>query len=205
LKPDRARSLLGLSDTGDWSRSPVFEAVTEPYRRCPSTDPVQRAEYADLKIYLTNDVLVKVDRMSMAHGLEVRCPLLDRRVVEFAFRVPVATKMPRLKGKALLRRLARGRMPADVLALPKHGFTAPVAEWLAGPYARMFEADVLSPGAWTPTVVDGQEVRRLFAEHLAGRGDHSFALWAVWMLERWARQRHEPARAYRAAAAGEVA
>ncbi len=88
LKPDDARALLGGAAGRDVADSEVFQAVTAPYRRCPSASAVQRAEYADVMTYLPNDVLVKVDRMSMMHGLEVRCPLLDRRIVEFAFRVP---------------------------------------------------------------------------------------------------------------------
>jgi asparagine synthase (glutamine-hydrolysing) len=133
-------------------------------------------------------VLVKVDRMSMAHALEVRCPLLDRRVVEFAFRLPVSTKMPRFRTKALLRRVARGRIPDAVLDLPKHGFTAPVADWLAGPSADAFRSEVLGPGARTADLLDARRVGRLFREHESHRADHSYVLWAVWMLERWARQ-----------------
>ena len=76
LKPGEARRLIGLSPNDDPAASPVYEAVTAPFRRCPSRDLLQRAEYADLKVYLPNDPLVKVDRMpSMAHALEVRCPL----------------------------------------------------------------------------------------------------------------------------------
>jgi asparagine synthase (glutamine-hydrolysing) len=201
LKPDAARSVLGLAPLKDPSASPVFEAVTAPYRRCPSADPVQKAQYADLKIYLPNDVLVKVDRMSMAHGLEVRCPLLDRRLVELAFNIPVKTKMPRLETKALLRRIAARRLPNDILTRPKHGFSAPVSEWLAGPYAEAFQSDVLVPGAKTSAWLDGQRVARLFREHRTGQRDHGYALWAIWMLERWAGQQ----RAQPAVVAGRVA
>jgi asparagine synthase (glutamine-hydrolysing) len=189
LKPDTTRALLGLAPSRRFSDSPVYDAVTEPYRRCPSTDAVQRAEYADIKIYLANDVLVKVDRMSMAHGLEVRCPLLDRRVVEFAFRVPATMKMPRLQSKALLRRIARGRIPDQILDLPKHGFTAPVSEWLAGPYAETFRSEVLGPDSTVSALLDARQIGRMFAQHCTGQRDHAYALWAVWMLERWARQR----------------
>jgi asparagine synthase (glutamine-hydrolysing) len=164
---------------------------------------VQKAQYADLKVYLANDVLVKVDRMSMAHGLEVRCPLLDRRLVELAFRIPVRTKMPRLETKALLKRIAARRLPADILTRPKHGFSAPVSEWIAGPYAETFRAEVLASGAHTAAWLDGQRVRRLFEEHRTGQRDHGYALWAIWMLERWARQhKQQPAEISARAAAG---
>src|SRR2546425_761459 len=83
-------------------------------------------------------LLVKVDRMSMQHGLEIRCPLLDHRLVELAFRVPVEIKMPSLRSKHLPRRLSK---------LPKRGFTAPIGEWIAGPYRGRFEDEVLTAGA----------------------------------------------------------
>ena len=195
LKPDEAQALLGRADGRDLADSDVFQAVTAPYRRCAATSAVQRAEYADVMTYLPNDVLVKVDRMSMAHGLEVRCPLLDRRLVEFAFRVPASTKMPWLRPKALLRRAAAGRVPDAILHLPKHGFTAPVGEWLAGPSGDRFADEVLGGDAKVAALVDRDVVARWFAAHRAGRADRSFALWAVWMLERWARGRDDRRRA----------
>ena len=90
LKPQDARALLGKAPTRDPADSPVYDQVTRPYRECPSDSAVQRAQYADLKIYLPNDPLVKVDRMSMANSLEIRCPLLDHRLVELAFQIPTA-------------------------------------------------------------------------------------------------------------------
>jgi asparagine synthase (glutamine-hydrolysing) len=163
----------------------MYQAVTEPYRRCTSSDAVQRAEYADLKIYMPNDPLVKVDRMSMAHSLEVRCPLLDRRLVELAFRIPASRKQHLRQGKTLLRALARQRLPGQLWELPKRGFTAPIAEWIRRPYAAMFEEEVLRPGAAVATHVDVDDVRRRFNEHSRGTADHGYALWAVWVLERW--------------------
>jgi asparagine synthase (glutamine-hydrolysing) len=186
-KPHAVGRVLGLPGRRDARDSAVFAAVTDPYRRCPSASAVQRAQYADLKVYLPNDVLVKVDRMSMQHGLEIRCPLLDRRVVEFGFRVPTSTKMPGLESKHLLRRLARERLPAALLDLPKRGFTAPVGAWIAGPYAGMFADECLGPRSFISGLLDQADVRRSFAEHAAGARDQSYLLWAVWMLERWGR------------------
>ena len=187
LKPAETRRLMGLSPDRDVTSSPVFGAVTEPYRRCPSADPVQRAGYADLKVYLPNDPLVKVDRMSMAHSLEVRCPLLDRRVVELAFRIPAARKQVGGQGKVLLRELARQRLPAGLWRLPKRGFSAPIGEWIAGPHAGLFRDEVLSPAAKIAQHIDTAEVSRLFARHQRGDANYSYALWMVWVLERWLR------------------
>ena len=187
LKPQDARALLGRAPTREPADSPVYEQVTRPYRECSSTSAVQRAQYADLKVYMPNDPLVKVDRMSMANSLEIRCPLLDHRLIELAFQIPTDRKMPNGRPKQLLRSLAERRLPKKILSLPKRGFTAPVGNWLAGPYAEQFCSDVLGPGSQTRDIVDLTRVAQLFEEHRAGRADHSFALWAVWMLERWAR------------------
>jgi asparagine synthase (glutamine-hydrolysing) len=188
LKPQDARALLGKAPTRDPADSPVYDQVTRPYRDCPSSSAVQRALYADLKIYMPNDPLVKVDRMSMAHSLEIRCPLLDHRLIELAFRIPGSMKLRNGQPKHLLRALARRRLPKALLGLPKKGFTAPVANWIAGPYAEQFRQDVLSPASHVRDMLDVSVLSRLFEDHRAGRADHAFALWAAWMLERWARQ-----------------
>jgi asparagine synthase (glutamine-hydrolysing) len=185
MKPNAARRLLGMPEAFDLSSTRPYEAVTEPYRRCPSPNPLQRAMYADLKIYLPNDVLVKVDRMSMLHGLEVRCPLLDRRIVEFGFSLKAEAKMPRLQPKHLLRSMAAERLPAALVGLPKHGFTAPVGEWMAGRYGERFRSEVVCAGSAVASVMDIGLVRKMFDQHRAGAADHAYGLWAIWMFERW--------------------
>jgi asparagine synthase (glutamine-hydrolysing) len=185
VKPHEARRLLGLAPLRDPAASAVYEAVTEPYRRCSSSSAVQRAQYADLNIYLPNDVLVKVDRMTMQHGIEVRCPLLDHRLIELAFRIPVRHKMPRLRSKYLLRQIARRRLPPEISRLPKHGFSAPTDEWLRGPCGNRFRDDVLQPGSPVRDLIDTGATRRMFAEHCRKTSNHGQALWAVWMLARW--------------------
>ena len=186
LKPARARALLGRAPTRHPRESAVYEAVTAPYRRCSSTSVVQRAEYADLKVYLANDVLVKVDRMSMQHSLEVRCPLLDRRLVELAFRLPQRIKRAHVRGKHLLKRVAASRLPPALLRAPKRGFTAPIGEWIRGPLADRFATEVISGRGHIEGLVDVSVVRRAFDEHRRGAADHWYLLWAIWVLERWA-------------------
>jgi asparagine synthase (glutamine-hydrolysing) len=185
LKAADARQLMGMAPDRRVQSSPVYEAVTEPYRRCPSPDAVQRAQYADLKVYMPNDPLVKMDRMSMAHSLEVRCPLLDRRVIELAFRIPAARKQVGRQGKALLRALARQRLPGGLWQLPKRGFTAPIGDWIAVPNAQMFEDEVLRPQAAIATYLDRADLTRRFNAHRQSQTDQSHVLWAVWVLERW--------------------
>ncbi|MEQ1869544.1 MAG: asparagine synthase (glutamine-hydrolyzing) [Vicinamibacterales bacterium] len=184
LKPAETRRLMGRAPDSDVTKSPVYESVTEPYRRCTSKDPLQRAEYADLKVYMPNDPLVKVDRMSMAHSLEVRCPLLDRRLVELAFRIPAARKQVGGQGKVLLRTLAKRRLPGALWQMPKRGFTAPIGEWIAGPAADAFRDEVLSGGPLAAHV-DTAALSSLFADHTGGRAERGYLLWAVWVLQRW--------------------
>ena len=140
--------------------------------------------------------------MSMAHSLEVRCPLLDRRVVEFAFRVPTSTKLPSLRSKHLLRLLAAKRLPPENLRLPKHGFTAPVGSWLMGEYAERFAADVLAPGSPLDDLLDRDVLRGWIGDHRARRADRSWPLWASWMLARWKMADSQPAPAVASAARG---
>ncbi|MEZ5291480.1 MAG: asparagine synthase (glutamine-hydrolyzing) [Vicinamibacterales bacterium] len=188
VKPWDTRELMGLPADRASEASPVYEAVTAPYRRCTSADDVQRAQYADLKIYLPNDPLVKVDRTSMANSLEVRCPLLDHRVIEFAFRLPAARKAQPGRSKHFLRTLGARRLPPTLDALPKRGFTAPTAEWMRGRYREWFRDEVLSPDAATSSLVDRSVLERWVREDGAGSRNRSAALWSVWCLERWARR-----------------
>jgi asparagine synthase (glutamine-hydrolysing) len=136
---------------------------------------------------MPNDPLVKVDRMSMAHSLEVRCPLLDRRLVEAAFRIPSAMKQQGRTGKVLLRDLAARRLPRELASLPKRGFTVPIGEWIAGPYRQAFRDDVLSPDAQVRSLLDVAAVGRIFDRFEPGLASDAYALWAVWVLERWLR------------------
>jgi asparagine synthase (glutamine-hydrolysing) len=186
LKPGDTRRLMGLS-AADQPPGATFATVTDAYRRCSSTDDVQRAEYADLKIYLPNDPLVKVDRMSMAHSLEVRCPLLDRRVVELAFRIPASRKQVRFQGKTLLRALAQRRLPAGLSRLPKRGFSMPIGEWIRCSGAQMFRDEVLGSNARVKGLLSHADLARRFDLHCKRVEDQSYALWAVWTLERWLR------------------
>jgi asparagine synthase (glutamine-hydrolysing) len=198
LKPWATRELLGLSDPLRFDDSAVGDQVMSAYRRCPSASALQRAQYADLKIYLANDVLVKVDRMSMLNGLEVRCPLLDRRVIEFAFRIPAAKKMPRFRTKHLLRRLASRRLSAEVANRPKRGFDAPVDHWITGKFGPQLAADLFAPAAEVRGVLDQARLRELYDRHQSGAARNSYVLWAAWVLERWLRYQGQ-ARARKAA------
>jgi asparagine synthase (glutamine-hydrolysing) len=188
VKPWDARQLLGRNPRQPLESSPVYAAVTEPYLRCGSASDVQRAQYADLKVYLPNDPLVKVDRTSMAVSLEVRAPLLDYRLIEFAFRLPADRKSRPGRSKHFLRSLGARRLPPALERMPKRGFTAPTAEWMRGRYRDWFRDEVLSPQSAIASLVDRHVLGRWVEEDAAGSRNRSAALWSAWCLERWARR-----------------
>jgi asparagine synthase (glutamine-hydrolysing) len=142
---------------------------------------------ADLLSYLPEDLLVKMDRATMANSLEARSPLLDHRLVEFAAALPVDRKIQGQKTKVLLRDVAGGLLPESILRRPKMGFSVPVAEWFLGDLGTRFEELALAPDSAIRGIVDQEEVRRLFREHRTGVAGHGSQLWALTMLEMWGR------------------
>ncbi|MGO4667688.1 asparagine synthase (glutamine-hydrolyzing) [Bosea sp. 2RAB26] len=148
-------------------------------------DLVSQLIFRDMTGYLTSDILVKLDRASMATSLEARCPLLDHRVVEFAWRLPTAVKVRHGQGKWILRQVLARYLPRHLFERPKQGFDVPVGAWLKGPL-RAWAADLLTESRLRRhDLLDVAAVQACWAEHLSGRRDHSLALWAVLMLEAW--------------------
>jgi asparagine synthase (glutamine-hydrolysing) len=138
---------------------------------------------ADLSTYLTDDILVKVDRMSMANSLEVRSPFLDHKVVEFMAQIQRKQKYTYTKSKVLLRELAQRYVPAAILDRPKQGFAIPLAGWLQGPLRPWLEEVLLAPQALERGFFAEGALRKMVADHVAQRRDYSQQLWALLMLE----------------------
>ncbi len=154
---------------------------------------VDRALAADIALYLPDDLLVKVDVTSMAHGLEARSPLLDHELAEFAARLPERLKLDRGRTKVAFRRALRDILPPELLERPKMGFGVPLARWFRGEL-RDFVRDTLLDGTARGRGIFREEaVRALLAEHLAGRRDRSSHLWNLVMLEQWHRTFIDPA------------
>jgi asparagine synthase (glutamine-hydrolysing) len=149
-------------------------------------DTVAQLRLLDTLTYLPDDILTKVDRASMAVGLEARVPLLDHRVVEFAWRIPSAQLIAGGEGKRPLRAVLARYVPRALVDRPKMGFGIPVGEWIRGPL-RPWAEDMLSPGALADGLFDGAAVRRWFAEFLAGRRDAQHGLWALLQFQAWRR------------------
>jgi asparagine synthase (glutamine-hydrolysing) len=152
--------------------------------RAPASDPLDRAQYADLKIWLPGDILTKVDRASMAVGLEAREPLLDHRLVEFAARLPVNLRVRRGTGKWLMKRALRRYLPDEILNRSKMGFVTPVSAWFRGALAEdsyaITRGSALAETGW----FDIAMVSRLVSEHQRGVRDHGRTLWQLLMLDK---------------------
>jgi asparagine synthase (glutamine-hydrolysing) len=148
---------------------------------------LDRMQLLDTMTYLPDDILQKVDRASMAVALEARPPLLDHRVVEFAWRLPKRFKIRNGETKWLLRRVAERLVPLPLLERPKMGFGIPLADWLRGPL-RGWAEDLLQPSRLGGGLLDVAAVRQLWADHLGGRRNFAYALWTVLMFESWRRR-----------------
>src|SRR4051812_6123886 len=187
IPPHLEERLFGASLAARRRSFDPFAAIEPHLARAPR-EPLARALYLDLKTWLADDGLVKVDRMSMAHALEVRCPLLDHRIIELAARLPARLKLAGGTTKVLLRRVAERRLPAEILARPKRGFAPPVSRWLRADL-RDFSRDLLlGPGAFGRDLFARREVERLLDDHAAFRLDAGWALWTLLMLEVWGRE-----------------
>lgn len=155
------------------------------FQQAANMEPLARQQYVDIKTYLADNILTKVDRMSMAVSLEARVPLLDRRIVEFALSLPPHLKLHRGQTKVILRRAMHGRLPDAILSKPKEGFSIPLKHWLAGPLRPLLtdllsESTVRQRGYFRP-----ETVAQWVKEHLDGRANHSHRLWSMMLLELW--------------------
>lgn len=156
--------------------------------RCTSKDPLSRLQYVDLKMYLCDDILVKVDRASMAHALEVRVPLLDHQVVELAARMPPEYKLDGQKTKIVLKEVASKRLPESIFQRKKMGFVLPIPEWFRGGLKARAEAIFFDRSGGQSGLLDSAGLRRMWYEHQLGVRNHATSLWSILMFETWVRR-----------------
>jgi asparagine synthase (glutamine-hydrolysing) len=185
---DRAQ-LAGLLTS---RMSHYLDAVHDFSRRAlmgrEAVDPVEEMLYLDTRHWLPANLLLRGDRMTMANSLELRCPFLDYRLVEFAAqRIPLDQKVRGRTGKWILKQLAEELLPHEIVHRPKWGFKVPVAEWFRGPLKTALSETLLSHEALARGYFVETAVRRLVDEHVSGRANHDKKLWILFQLELWHR------------------
>ena len=167
-----------------WSNS--YQSIQALFAASQSLEPLDQQQYVDIKHYLPDDILFKVDRMSMAVALEARNPFLDYTLVEFAARLPTSLRLHDFSGKYLLKLAMRDMLPHQILHRPKIGFNIPYKNWLRTQLRELL-LDMLSParlqrqGFFSPTYVQS-----LIHSHMEGSQDHAHTLWQLLMFQLWA-------------------
>ena len=203
--PDKWQKLVGqleyseLSDlyrmtVSIWSKNDIFQLTGRQVPRSTfdrlfaesmTEKSINKLMAVDQQTYLPDAMLTKVDRASMAVGLEVRVPLLDHRVVEFSSRLPDSLKYRNGKGKYILAELLCNYVPRELIERPKMGFGVPLAEWLRNDLSDLLN-DYLSPTRLDQEgLFDPQMVLNIIQEHQTGRANHQHRLWALLMWEMW--------------------
>lgn len=206
--PDRLNKLGAVVNAGDpmefyqqmgcrWRPIGKLVKGVEMFDQWPSWEGVVSARddfehwmmATDARQYLLDDVLVKVDRAAMANSLETRVPFLDHRVVEFAWRLPLAQKIREGKNKWIVRQLLYRYVPAALVDRPKKGFSVPLAAWLRGPLREWAEDLLDERRLQQQGYLYPQPIRQAWTRHLKGTGDYANALWPVLMFQSWLAER----------------
>jgi asparagine synthase (glutamine-hydrolysing) len=158
------------------------DVVREYFAKANSPDPLSRIQYVDIKTYLVDAILTKVDRASMANSLEVRCPLLDHELMELVATMPSTLKLHNGSGKFIFKRALERVLPRQVLTRQKMGFSMPLAEWFRGEL-KDFARDAIV--ARRDDVLNGAFLQRCWTQHERGQRDWSALLWSVLMFRMW--------------------
>jgi len=184
LTPELRASLYTDRFKADLQGHRAEDRYVTAMRTAPVHEPLDRAQYADLKIWLPGDILTKVDRTSMAVSLEAREPLLDHRLVEFAATLPVKLRIRGGQGKWLMKKALEATLPHDTLYRPKMGFVTPISAWFRGALADEATRIVTKSTLIDTGYFRADVLQRMVAEHRSGLADHGRLIWQLLMLDK---------------------
>lgn len=201
FQPDEKDALYSPDVRGALARWSVETGAAAQFARFDSLPPHSRMMRFDFETYLPEDVLTKVDRMSMAHSIESRVPLLDNNVIDFAAALPSTFKIHNGRRKHVLKEAVRTLLPEGILDRKKQGFGVPLGVWFRGGLKDVFSDVLRSPRTRQRGYFDPSFVDRLVEEHLSARRDHTLRLWQLMVFELWHRQYVDQAAAAPARAA----
>jgi len=177
IAPSEMKELL------DNQSYPIEEFINDRLNRCSLKDPFYRLNYYNLKVSLPDQMLVKVDKISMANSLETRAPLLDYRIVELMYQVHKSIKMPTYKDsgvKHMLKTVMQNKLPSEIINRRKQGFEVPLREWFKdGEFENMLNT------SYTDAGLNEQRIQRIISENNKGRFDHGTLLWRILLLQKW--------------------
>lgn len=183
----REAELAKLLSIAPHERIPALDwRIPELFQASGSQHPLDQQQYADIKRYLPDDILFKVDRMSMANSLEARGPFLDYTLVEFAARLPPHLRLHNLTNKYLLRHMIASKLPYETLHRPKLGFNIPYKLWLRKELRGLLLDALSSTRLKQQGLFEPMYVQKLVSEHLEGIRDHAHKLWQLLMFQLWA-------------------
>jgi asparagine synthase (glutamine-hydrolysing) len=182
FRPDEKPNLFLADFRNQLKDYESIEVLRYHYTRADTEDPLSRIQYVDIKTYLADDILTKVDRASMAVSLEVRAPLLDHRLMEMVARVPSSFKLRGREGKYILKKAMEGTLPRDILYRSKRGFAVPLAHWFRHELKDMAHATIFD---CRDGILDLRYLERIWTEHQRKTFDRSAYLWAVLMFRKW--------------------
>ncbi|HEU4938833.1 MAG TPA: asparagine synthase (glutamine-hydrolyzing) [Vicinamibacterales bacterium] len=193
FQPDEKRALLSDDVLRATGNADAEARLGRHFARLSHLPWDAQMMHFDFATYLPEDILTKVDRMSMAHSIESRVPLLDNSVVDFAATLPADLKIKNGRKKHLLKEAAANLLPSQILNRRKQGFAVPVGGWFRGDLRDFFADVLLSQRARQRGYFNGRFVDRIVREHMTGRRDHTLRLWALVVFELWHRQYLDPA------------
>ncbi len=184
LYGDEKRKLVNpeiMDEIGDYRTRDLFYDL---YKKAPATDHLSKIQYLDIKTYLCDDILTKVDRASMAVSLEVRCPILDHVFMEYAAKIPSKYKLVGKDGKHIFKKALKKYLPDDILYRKKMGFGVPVEEWLRKDL-KEYGGDLVLKGGASQQYLEKPMLEKFWNEHQSGLRNRSTELWIIMMLNLW--------------------